>query len=91
MWTCGNCFCLLAKTRFLVHTWYVHGSPHIDVGVFGCNSKLQRTQHNHTRKRKIYQRIIFGNIRRRCNTAYQVRVSSAPAGSCLGMRSAAAG
>jgi len=26
--SCANCFCLLAKTRFLGHTWYVHGTPH---------------------------------------------------------------
>jgi len=26
MIACKNCFCLLAKTRFLEHTWYVHGT-----------------------------------------------------------------
>jgi len=28
---CKNCFCLLAKTRFLEHTWYVHGTLQLSI------------------------------------------------------------
>jgi len=38
----ANCFCLLAKTGFLRHTWYVHGTSQFSLIKFSMDATYNK-------------------------------------------------